>query len=262
MNFRPCIDIHNGKVKQIVGGTLKDAGDVAAENFVSDYDAAWYAKLYKKLGLKGGHVILLNSKDSPYYEATKEEAMSALAAYAGGLMVGGGITSENAAEFIEAGASHVVVTSFVFCDGKIRYDRIEELVKTVGTEHLVIDLSCRKKDDRFYVVTDRWQTFTDEELNAELIAKLEQYCDEFLIHAVDAEGKKQGVSEEVLKIMAGSNRKITYAGGVGSFEDIETIRTLGQGKVDFTIGSALDIFGGEMNFEEVLKCTDSTCIFG
>ena len=105
MEFRPCIDIHNGKVKQIVGGSLKDLGDRAQENFVSEQDAAFYAKLYQKNSLKGGHIILLNASDSPYYEATKEQALSGLRVYPGGLQVGGGITAENAAEYLAAGAS-------------------------------------------------------------------------------------------------------------------------------------------------------------
>ena len=255
MRFRPCIDIHNGKVKQIVGGSLKDAGDFAKENFVSEFDAAKYASLYKSLDLYGGHVILLNSKDSPYYEDTKREAVSALSEFPGGLMVGGGINAANASEFIEAGASHVVVTSYIFEDGNLSFERIKNMTDAVGAKHLVIDLSCREKNGRFYVVTDRWQTFTDEELTPELLDRLSEYCDEFLIHAVDAEGKKQGVSEAVLKIMADSKKPVTYAGGVSSFDDIKTIKEIGEGKIDFTIGSALDLFGGDMDFDEVLRYT-------
>ena len=145
MEFRPCIDIHNGKVKQIVGGTLKDQGDMAAENFVSEQDAPFYAKLYQSYGIRGGHIILLNGKDSPHYEATKLQALAALQVYPGGMQVGGGITAENAHEFLRAGASHVIVTSYVFRDGKVDYERLEKLVQAVGKEHLVLDLSCRKK---------------------------------------------------------------------------------------------------------------------
>ena len=119
MKFRPCIDIHNGKVKQIVGGSLTDVQDQASENFVSEQDASFYAELYKKAGIKGGHVILLNGHDSPYYESTKEQALLALHTYSGGLQIGGGVNPENAGEYLDAGASHVIVTSYVFKDGRI-----------------------------------------------------------------------------------------------------------------------------------------------
>ena len=111
MRFRPCIDIHNGKVKQIVGGSLTDVQDQAKENFVSEQDAAFYAELYKKAGIVGGHVILLNSQDSPNYEATKQQALLALRTYPGGLQIGGGVNPGNAQEYLEAGACPVIVTS-------------------------------------------------------------------------------------------------------------------------------------------------------
>ena len=160
MEFRPCIDIHNGKVKQIVGGSLKDQGDEAQENFVSEQDGAFYAEFYKKYNIRGGHIILLNGKDSPYYNETKHQAMLALGAYPGGLQVGGGITADNALEYLDAGASHVIVTSYVFRDGKVNYDNLEKLVKVTGKERLVLDLSCRKQEGEYYIVTDRWQKFT------------------------------------------------------------------------------------------------------
>ena len=193
MRFRPCIDIHNGQVKQIVGGSLKDAGDQAQENFVATQDAAFFAKLYQKAGLQGGHIILLNPPSSEYYEATKSQALQALHAYPGGMQIGGGIHADNAAEYLDAGASHVIVTSYVFKDGKISYENLEKMVKSVGKEHLVLDLSCRKKDGDYYVVTDRWQKFTDMKLNLEALRELGSYCDEFLIHAVDVEGKARGI---------------------------------------------------------------------
>ncbi len=253
MEFRPCIDIHNGAVKQIVGGSLKDDGDVARENFVAEQDTAYFAKLYKKAGLKGGHVILLNPVSSPYYEATKAQALGALAAYPGGLQAGGGITPENAADFLEAGASHVIVTSYVFRDGKIDYDRLRAMEKAVGKERLVLDMSCKKKEKGYVVVTDRWQRETDQAVNEELLDKLAGCCGEFLIHAVDVEGKAGGIERE-LTAMLGSYTGIpvTYAGGVADFKDLELLKELGQGRVNFTIGSALDIFGGEMSFQEVL----------
>ena len=185
MKFRPCIDIHNGKVKQIVGGTLKDEGNQASENFVSQQDAAFYARLYRNYKIRGGHIILLNPADSEYYQQTRAQAMEALAAYPGGLMVGGGIHPGNAAEFLDAGASHVIVTSYVFKDGKIDWEKLESLVRTVGREHLVLDLSCRKREGRYYIVTDRWQKFTEVAVTPEVLETLKDSCDEFLIHAVE-----------------------------------------------------------------------------
>ena len=254
MEFRPCIDIHNGKVKQIVGGSLKDAGNQAQENFVSEQDAAFYANMYKEAGIRGGHIILLNAKDSEYYEATKEQALAALAAYPGGLQVGGGITALNAGEFLAAGASHVIVTSYVFKDGQIDYERLNELVDAVGKERLVLDLSCRKRDGAYYIVTDRWQKFTEEKVTLSLLNRLKDFCDEFLIHAVDVEGKASGIETELVQMLGEWGEiPVTYAGGVGSFEDLEQLKLLGQNRVNVTIGSALDLFGGEMEYEKVLE---------
>lgn len=253
MEFRPCIDIHNGKVKQIVGGTLKDQGDMAAENFVSEQDAPFYAKLYQSYRIRGGHIILLNGKDSPHYEATKLQALAALQVYPGGMQVGGGITAENAHEFLRAGASHVIVTSYVFRDGKVDYERLEKLVQAVGKEHLVLDLSCRKKDGAYYIVTDRWQKFTEEHVTVELLDRLYQYADEFLIHAVDVEGKASGIERELVELLGSWNRiPVTYAGGIGSFQNLEELAEWGQHHLNYTIGSALDLFGGTMKFEDVL----------
>ncbi len=253
MRFRPCIDIHNGKVKQIVGGSLKDLGDYAKENFISEFDASWYARYYKEEGLLGGHVILLNSKDSGFYEATKEAAKSALMEYKNGLMIGGGITPENSWEYLDSGASHVIVTSYVFKDGIMHEDRIDEMVKAVGKERLVLDLSCRKKNDKYFVVTDRWQKFTEVEVTASLMKDLSSCCDEFLVHAVDVEGKANGIEKQLIPILLdGSNIPVTYAGGVGNFRDLQELNELGNGKIDVTIGSALSIFGGSMDYREVL----------
>lgn len=253
MEFRPCIDIHNGRVKQIVGGSLKDAGNQAEENFVAQQDAAFFAGLYRDAGIQGGHIILLNAPDSEYYEATKEQALLALKAYPGGLQVGGGITPENAEEYLKAGASHVIVTSYVFKDGKIHYDRLQKLVETVGKEHLVLDVSCKKAEKDYRVVTDRWQKVTEEIVNAELLDCLAAYCDEFLIHAVDVEGKANGIEKELVAMLGGWNRiPVTYAGGVHSYEDLYLIRELGKNHLNVTIGSALDLFGGNLKWEEVL----------
>ena len=254
MEFRPCIDIHNGKVKQIVGGTLKDQGDMAAENFVSEQDAPFYAKLYQSYGIRGGHIILLNGKDSPHYEATKLQALAALQVYPGGMQVGGGITAENAHEFLRAGASHVIVTSYVFRDGKVDYERLEKLVQAVGKEHLVLDLSCRKKDGAYYIVTDRWQKFTEERVTVELLDRLYQYADEFLIHAVDVEGKASGIERELVELLGSWNRiPVTYAGGIGSFQNLEELAEWGQHHLNYTIGSALDLFGGHLPYEQIKK---------
>lgn len=254
MEFRPCIDIHNGKVKQIVGGSLRDKGNQAKENFVSEMDGAFYAQLYRKENIKGGHIILLNPVTSEHYEATKAQAMSALSNYPDGLQVGGGITAENANEFIEAGASHVIVTSYVFKDGKINYDNLNKLVQAVGKEHLVLDLSCRQKDSKYFIVTDRWQKYTDETITTELLDELSEYCDEFLVHAVDVEGKADGIETELVRLLGQWGKiPVTYAGGVHSFDDLRLVKELGRDKINVTIGSALDLFGGNMKFEEVLS---------
>lgn len=254
MEFRPCIDIHNGKVKQIVGGSLKDIGNLATENFVATQDAAFYAKLYKDAGIKGGHIILLNAVDSEYYQATKEQALLALRTYPGGLQVGGGITPGNAKEFLDAGASHVIVTSYVFKDGRIHYERLMELVNAVGKEHLVLDISCKKTDKGYVVVTDRWQKMTDELVTKELMDKFSGYCDEFLVHAVDVEGKAEGIEKELAAMLGEwQGKPITYAGGVHSYEDLDLLKKLGRERVNVTVGSALDLFGGKLAWEKVLE---------
>lgn len=255
MKFRPCIDIHNGKVKQIVGGSLRDAGDFAKENFVSKQNGAFYAKLYQKKGLRNGHIILLNSADSPYYKEDMVQAELALKAYPNGLQIGGGIHAGNAEKFLTMGASHVIVTSYVFQDGKIDYRHLDNLVQAVGREHLVLDLSCRKKlDGNYYIVTNRWQKFTTIKLTIETLKELSSYCDEFLVHAVDKEGKAKGIETEVAKLLGQfMDIPITYAGGVSSLEDLWLLKELGHNHIDVTIGSALDLFGGDMNFEKVLE---------
>ena len=254
MEFRPCIDIHNGSVKQIVGGSLKDHGDVAQENFVSKQDAAFYARLYREYKIANGHIILLNPVTSSYYEETKRQALAALKAYPGGLQIGGGITPENAGEYLEAGASHVIVTSYVFKDGQIQYDRLNELVRRIGKKNLVLDLSARKKDGRYFIVTDRWQKYTDVELTERTLDELASSCDEFLVHAVDVEGKANGIEEKLAEFLGCWGKiPVTYAGGVHSFEDLRLLKKFGKDKVHVTVGSALDLFGGPLKFEDVLK---------
>lgn len=254
VRFRPCIDIHNGKVKQIVGGSLRDEGDRARENFVSSQDAAFYAKLYKKDGLEGGHIILLNPASSPYYQETRRQALCALGAAPGSFQVGGGINGENAGDFLEAGASHVIVTSYVFSDGRIKYEHLETLRKKVGKERLVLDLSCRERDGKFYIVTDRWQKFTEVLLNFKTMDQLSGWCSEFLVHAADVEGQSRGVQRRVASLLGEWGKlPVTYAGGVGSYEDLALLRKLGRGRVDVTVGSALDLFGGPLSYKKILK---------
>ena len=254
LEFRPCIDIHNGRVKQIVGGSLRDEGNAAEENFVSEKDAGWYASFYRERGLRGGHIILLNPADSVYYAQTRKQAELALSAWPGGMQVGGGITAENASDFLEAGASHVIVTSYVFRDGRVSWENLEKLVSETGREHLLLDLSCRKKDGGYYIVTDRWQKFTDVEVTAETIARLQSFCDEFLIHAADVEGRKNGVEQELVSLLGHLDTvPVTYAGGVGSCEDVRRIKEAGKNRLNVTVGSALDLFGGPLSFEKILR---------
>ena len=256
MRFRPCIDIHDGKVKQIVGGSLDDITG-AETNFVSEHGASFFGRLYKTCNIPGGHIILLNKAGTEEYLEDIRAASDAMKEYPDGFMIGGGVTDENAAEYIELGASHVIVTSYVFRDGRIDYDRLNSLLDIVGREKLVLGLSCRKKEDgEYYIVTDRWQKFTDVRLCHNTLDSLKQYCDEYLIHAVDVEGKRSGVDKTLIEFLGswaeGSDFPVTYAGGVSSFEDLDTIRALGRNKVDVTVGSALSIFGGDMDFREVL----------
>ncbi|MGN0587155.1 MAG: phosphoribosylformimino-5-aminoimidazole carboxamide ribotide isomerase [Oscillospiraceae bacterium] len=252
MKFRPCIDIHNGKVKQIVGGSLADKNNAADENFVSEYGAEHYAELYRSRGLSGGHIIILNAAGTEYYEADRAQAFAALKKYPGGLQVGGGITADNAKEYLDAGASHVIVTSYVFKNGEISFDNLRRLCAVTGRERLVLDLSCRRREDgEYYIVTDRWQKFTSVKLDESVPDMLAGYCDEFLVHAVDAEGKARGIESGVAKLLGDWGKlPVTYAGGIGSFEHLEQLKALGNGRLDFTVGSALDIFGGSMDFEK------------
>lgn len=249
MKFRPCIDLHQGSVKQIIGGTLDDSG--AKENFISQHDADYYADLYKKHQLTGGHIIALGKGNDVQIE-------KALQAYPGGMQVGGGINGENAKAVIDKGATHVIVTSYIFNNGLLHMDHLEKIVAEVGKEHLVLDLSCRKKDGVYYVVTNRWQTFTDFEINEKNIRFLEKYCSEFLVHAVDVEGLQSGIDNELLGILSELvTIPCTYAGGITTAADLERIKTLGKGRIDFTVGSALDIFGGELAFDQVMKYHDA-----
>ena len=235
--FRPCIDLHDGRVKQIVGGTL-GGRDGLRTNFVSEKPGAWYAALYRRDELKGGHVIMLGP-------GNESAARAALAAYPGGLQVGGGITRDNAASYLEAGATHVIVTSWVFREGRLDHERLQSLVQAVGRNRLVLDLSCRLRGGAYFIVTDRWQKFTDLHLGPETLAQLGSACAEFLVHAVDVEGLCQGIDETVVRLLADhSPVPATYAGGARSLADLERVTEISRDTVDLTIGSALDIFGG------------------
>ncbi len=252
MKFRPCIDIHNGKVKQIVGSSLSD--ESVKENFISDKDSSYYASLYKERNLYGGHVIILNKAGTKEYEASKKEAFKAFKAFPMGLQVGGGINDKNAAEFINANASHVIVTGFLFEDGKLSFDKMKLLKDVLGKEKIVFDLSCKKVGEKYFITTDRWQTVTDSVMNYDMLCKLEDYCDEYLIHAVDVEGKCNGPETDIIaELSKYEGNRVTYAGGIRSFEDIEMIKNSSRGKIDFTIGSSLDIFGGSLEFEKVAE---------
>lgn len=236
--FRPCIDLHEGRVKQIVGGTLDTPGNGLRTNFVSDRSSAYYAAIYRRDGLAGGHVIMLG----PGNEAA---ALAALGAYPGGLQIGGGINVANATHYLEAGASHVIVTSWVFREGRLDWDRLSQLEKVVGKERLVLDLSCRQREGQYSVVTDRWQKFTSLTVSAETLQLLAGHCAEFLVHAVDVEGLCQGIDTRLVEQLGQwTPIPITYAGGANSLGDLEQVTRKGLGKVDLTIGSALDIFGG------------------
>lgn len=240
MKFRPCIDLHGGVVKQLVGSTLNDAAPEAVQtNFVAEKSAAWFAELYRADDLTGGHIIMLG----PGNTLAAEEA---LAAWPGGMQLGGGINADNAAAWLDKGASHVIVTSYVFQDGRINMARLKKLADAIGRQRLVLDLSCRKKGDAYYIVTDRWQKFTEVILAGDVLAELAGYCDEFLIHAADVEGKCAGIDRELVeKLAEWSPLPTTYAGGVRDLSDLQLMRKAGKDRIDVTIGSALDIFGGK-----------------
>jgi phosphoribosylformimino-5-aminoimidazole carboxamide ribotide isomerase len=247
MKFRPCIDLHQGKIKQIVGDSLTDDSCDLVENFVSEKDATYYAELFKQDGLSGGHVIMLGP-------GNETEAAKALQTYPGGFQIGGGITPENAAHYLKLGASQVIVTSYVFQDGELHYSNLQRIFSEVGKERLVLDLSCRQKNGVYYVVTNRWQTYTNFAITPENLAELAEFCAEFLIHGVDVEGKRQGILEDLVRDLGRwSPLPVTYAGGARSLADLKLVKRIGQGKVDLTIGSALDIFGGQLSYRKVVS---------
>ena len=238
--FRPCIDLHEGKVKQIVGASLSEsgAGPGPRTNFVSDRPARYFADLYRRDGLRGGHVIQLGPGNTA-------EAESALRAFPGGLQLGGGVNPDNAVRWLDAGASHVIVTSWVFHDGILDRERLARLVAKVGRGRLVLDLSCRRDGGDYRVMTDRWQKATRLTLGRSQLEDLAGHCAEFLVHAIDVEGLCQGIDLELVgRLAEWSPIPVTYAGGARSLSDLESVARAGNDRVDLTIGSALDLFGG------------------
>lgn len=248
MDFRPCIDLHQGQVKQIVGSTLSDDHSQLRTNFVAAQPPSHFAALYRQDHLTGGHIIMLGSNN-------EEAARDALSAWPGGMQLGGGINDSNASSWLDAGAAQVILTSYIFRGGELIEENLQRIVSAVGASRLVLDLSCRIRDGRYYIVTDRWQKFTNLEVNASTLKKLSRSCCEFLIHAVDVEGKQSGIDTSLLQLMAqASPLPCVYAGGISSFDDIRTIKTIGKGKIGYTVGSALDIFGGEkLKYREVVE---------
>jgi len=247
MRFRPCIDLHDGKVKQIVGGTLTADGGGLRTNFESGEDSASFARLYRRDGLTGGHVIMLGP-------GNEEAALLALRTYPGGLQAGGGITPENAAKFLASGAAQVIVTSYLIADGEISRRRLDALAQAVPPDKLVLDLSCRRTADGYRVVYDRWQKFTASRIDRATLEFLARFCCEFLVHAVDVEGKMAGIDEELIALLGEiSPLPCVYAGGVADEQDIAAIARAGRGRIDFTVGSALDIFGGKLSYRRIAE---------
>jgi len=248
MRFRPCIDLREGSVVQIVGGSLRDDSSGGPDtNFVTKRSSEDFARMYARDNLFGGHVISLGP-------GNRDAVMSALQGFPGGFHVGGGITPENAMEYLDGGASHVIVTSYVFSNGLIDSGRLKSLVKVVGKNRLVLDLSCRKRESQFWIVTDRWQKFTDVQIGPQALVQLSDHCDEFLVHGVDVEGRLDGIEADLVRLI-GEHSPIatTYAGGVRSMSDLDLVKDLGRGRVDITVGSALDIFGGQIPYQSVVE---------
>ena len=245
MRFRPCIDLRGGRVVQIVGSSLRDDG-IPVTNFETEHSPALFARRYREDRLPGGHVIALGP-------GNREAALEALQAFPGGLQMGGGITPDTALEYLDAGASHVIVTSYIFQEGQLDQERLAALVDVVGRQRLVLDLSCRKRGDDYWVVVDRWQRFTEVPVTEETLARLAESCAEFLVHGVDVEGKRLGIDATLVELLGEwSPIPITYAGGARTLADLELVKTCGRGRVDLSIGSALDLFGGDLSYEAVV----------
>lgn len=250
-HFRPCIDLHQGKVKQIVGGSLRDEGEGPTENFVAENPPEWFAETFRADELSGGHVIKLGPGND-------EAARAALSAWPGGLQIGGGINHDNASEWLDAGASHVIVTSALFdAESRFQQEVLDEFVSRIGKQRLVIDLSCRRhqKSSDWIVAMNRWQTFTDLKLNHETLDRLAPYCAEFLIHAADVEGLCGGIDEALVEMLGKWGKiPVTYAGGATNLDELEAIDRCSEGRVDVTVGSALDLFGGKtLAYKDLVK---------
>ena len=246
MEFRPCIDLHDGKVKQIVGSSLKETGE-ATTNFVSPHGAGYYADLYYNDGLSGGHVIMLG-------KGNEDAAREALSRHPGNLQIGGGITPENAGEWLGAGAGKVIVTSWLFSDGELDMERVKEISRRVSPDRLVLDLSCLKVEGEYHVACNRWQTVCRAVVDGESLGRLAAYCSEYLVHAVSVEGKRGGIDEELVRGLAEwSPIPVTYAGGIRNLDDIRCLEQAGNGRVNYTVGSALDIFGGSLPYKELVR---------
>lgn len=247
MRIRPCIDLHEGKVKQVVGGTITDDRSSLIENFVSEKSPEYYATKYKNDNLAGGHIIKLGPGND-------SAAIEALKAFPGGMQIGGGLNPKNCKLFLDAGASHIIVTSYIFSNGKFSDENLKKMVDTIGKDKLVIDLSCRKRDNDYFVVTDRWQKFTSMKIEESNISYLAKYCDEFLIHAADVEGLRKGYDKNLVNLLSDiSPITTTYAGGIRSLVDVEEFKKDSFDKLDATVGSALDLFGGNLSYEKLVE---------
>lgn len=245
MKFRPCIDLHDGKVKQIVGETLTDNQTI--ENFISKNGAEFFAKIYKEAKLTGGHIVMLGP-------GNRDEAIKALHAFPGGMQIGGGLNDENYKEYLDEGASHIIVTSFIFSDKEIDLEKVKRISNSAGSKKLVIDLSCKLKNNNYYVVSNKWKDFTNFKITKDSLGMLSKYCDEFLIHAADVEGKKNGADLRLIELLSEiTDIPVTYAGGIQNLDDVKEVSKSGNNKIDLTIGSALDLFGGNIKIQELLK---------
>ncbi|GAA97262.1 uncharacterized protein L969DRAFT_91891 [Mixia osmundae IAM 14324] len=243
--FRPCIDIHNGAVTQIVGGTL-DTTELKT-NFIATRPSTYYAELYKQHALQGGHVIKLGPGNDI-------AARAALQAWPDALQIGGGIDVTNAQSWLESGASKVIVTSYLFPSARFDEERLARLSELIGKDRLVIDISCRRREDKWIVAMNRWQLLTDMEVTQESINLVSKYCSELLVHAADVEGLCRGIDEDLVQMLGQwCSIPVTYAGGAKHISDLDLVHRLSKGKVDLTFGSALDIFGGDkVRFDELI----------
>lgn len=242
MLFKPCIDLHDGKVKQIVGSTLNS--NHLVENFISSKDSLYYSSLYKKDNLTGGHIIMLG-------DGNQHQAEMAIKNFQNSFQIGGGIRLENASYWLSIGAQKVILNSAIFENQKISKNFLSDFQKKIGKEKITIDLSCKKKNDDYFLSLNKWQTFSDIEVNENLFSFLAEYCSEFLIHAVDMEGKQSGIDKQLIHLIQKSPIPVVYAGGISSLEEIKYLH---KKNIAYSIGSALDIFGGKhISYQELIE---------